>query len=304
MLVYMLMLMAECLLCNSKLQSHSTALWCEYCSRPVHIRCIPFDKAEYQDDVKRNHGWSCTQCNDELFPVNNIDDEYEFVEALYEFINGSNIDLTVLKEKVFNPLLLNDKTTNPLFQNDPDINFYNEISSIYVDNSNYYFEDQVSKKFSKTDITKTFSILHENIRCLPAHHTEWQAFLDSIEEHFTLIGLTETWLSENNAESYSFSGYNHVFNYRDNRLGGGVSLFIDNSILFNKRDDLTVESCVMETIFIEIDKSAFQLSKNVIIGVIYRPPNTDVDDFNKRLLHIIEQINKEINYVISWGIIT
>ena len=123
MLVYMLTLMAECLLCNSKLQSHSTALWCEYCSRPVHIRCIPFDKAEYQDVVKRNHGWSCTQCNDELFPFNNIDDEYEFVKALYEFINGSNIDLTVLKEKVFNPLLLNDKTTNPLFENDPDINF-------------------------------------------------------------------------------------------------------------------------------------------------------------------------------------
>ena len=75
---------------------------------------------------------------------NSIDDEYEFVEALYEFINGSNIDLTVLKEKVFIPLLLNDKTTIPLFENDPGINFYNEISSIYVDNSNYYFEDQVS----------------------------------------------------------------------------------------------------------------------------------------------------------------
>ena len=146
MLVYLLMLTAEWLLCNSKLQSHSTALWCEYCSRPIHIRCIPFDKAEYQDVVKINHGWPCTQCNNALFPFNSIDDEYEFVEALYEFINGSNIDHTVLKEKVFNPLLLNDKTTIPLFEI-----FYNEISSIYVDNSNYYFEDQVSKKFSKTD---------------------------------------------------------------------------------------------------------------------------------------------------------
>ena len=169
------------------------------------------------------HGWSCAQCNNGLFPFSTIDDECEFVEALYEFINGSNIDLTVLKENVFKPLLLNDKTTIFLFEYDPDINFYNEISSIYVDNSNYYFEDQVSEKFSKTDITKTFSILHGNMISLPAHHTEWQAFLDSIEEHFTLIGLTETWLSENNAELYSFAGYNCVFNYRDNRLGCGVS---------------------------------------------------------------------------------
>ena len=72
-----------------------------------------------------------------------------------------------------------------------------------------------------------------------------------------------------------------------------MSLFIDNTIPLNKRDDLTVESGAMETIFIEIDKSAFQLSKNVIMGVIYRPPKTDVDDFNERLLHIIEQIKNE-----------
>ena len=49
----------------------------------------------------------------------------------------------------------------------------------------------------------------------------------------------------------------------------------------------------MESVFIEIDKSCRRFSKDVIIGVIYRPPNTDVKSFNELMTTIIDKVNKE-----------
>ena len=39
----------------------------------------------------------------------------------------------------------------------------------------------------------------------------------------------------------------------------------------------------METIFIEIDKEQIGKDKNVIIGVIYKPPDTDITVFNEHV---------------------
>ena len=42
-------------------------------------------------------------------------------------------------------MVLNGKNFNPLFESDPDIQFYNEFSTMYIDNSIYYFEDRPVK---------------------------------------------------------------------------------------------------------------------------------------------------------------
>ena len=43
-----------------------------------------------------------------------------------------------------------------------------------------------------------------------------------------------------------------------------------------------------ESIFIEIEKSQFALDKNIIIGVKYRPPNTDIKEFNEIMQTLLE----------------
>ena len=49
----------------------------------------------------------------------------------------------------------------------------------------------------------------------------------------------------------------------------------------------------MESVFIEIDKSCCGFNKDVLIGVIYRPPNVDVKSFNELMTTIIDKVNKE-----------
>ena len=45
--------------------------------------------------------------------------------------------------------------------------------------------------------------------------------------------------------------------------------------------------------FIEIDKSVFGSERNMLVGVIYRPPNTDIKLFIDDLKDILENVQSE-----------
>ena len=84
-----------------------------------------------------------------------------------------------------------------------------------------------------------------------------------------------------------------VEKHRQNKRGGGVGVFVKNNQRFKERADLSVFDDSMESVFIEIDKSCCGFNKDVIIGVIYRPPNKDVKSFNELMTTIIDKVNKE-----------
>ena len=57
------------------------------------------------------------------------------------------------------------------------------------------------------------------------------------------------------------------------------------------RDDLSGSDVdVMESLFIEIVRSN---EKNIVVGVIYRPPNTNVDAFVSKHYEIVEKLSRE-----------
>ena len=49
----------------------------------------------------------------------------------------------------------------------------------------------------------------------------------------------------------------------------------------------------VEAIFIEIKKNLFDTKKDFIIGVIYRPPNTDIDKFLEVMNDWLAPISRE-----------
>ena len=57
---------------------------------------------------------------------------------------------------------------------------------------------------------------------------------------FNFIGVSETWLSDHNYDLYGLDGYHFEENHRSSRSGGGVGLFINNSIEFLCRKDLEI----------------------------------------------------------------
>ena len=52
---------------------------------------------------------------------------------------------------------------------------------------------------------------------------------------------------------------------------------------------------IVESIFIELPKSMLGLSKNVIIGNIYRPPSSDIDAFNDFVSNLLNKVKSEKN---------
>ena len=50
---------------------------------------------------------------------------------------------------------------------------------------------------------------------------------------------------------------------------------------------------MLESVFIEVDKSIFKSKRNVIIGEIYRSPSSDKNTFNTELEKLLNKIEKK-----------
>ena len=92
----------------------------------------------------------------------------------------------------------------------------------------------------------------------------------------SILAVCETWLDENvSNDEIGVRGYTILRKDRD-RHGGGVLLYIKDSLAFNMRNDLDADGS--EAIWAEI---LLPRTRGIVVGCIYRPP-TD-NDFLGRL---------------------
>ena len=87
-----------------------------------------------------------------------------------------------------------------------------------------------------------------------------------LNHNFSVISISETWLKQYNKTLYNIKGYTHVSQIREKQTGGGVSMFINNDIKYDVRDNITIDFPGIDTIVIEIPKEEFlNSSKNTIV---------------------------------------
>ena len=96
-------------------------------------------------------------------------------------------------------------------------------------------------------------------------------YLKCLNFDFTIIGLTETWFDDHNVHLYNIPCYKQEHYVRPTQ-GGGVSIMVAERVMYKRRTDLEICNENIETIFIEIDKKWVNTKRNIITGVIYRPP--------------------------------
>ena len=112
---------------------------------------------------------------------------------------------------------------------------------------------------------------HLNIRSVQNKVDELSTLLSTLNIKFSVVGITENWDS---SLGVNIDGYNFVYKNRSAKTGGGVGLYVSDNLDFRIRTDIYVyEDDVMESLFIEIIRS---YERNVIVGIIYRPPNQNV----------------------------
>ena len=90
-----------------------------------------------------------------------------------------------------------------------------------------------------------------NIKCSPKHHNKLEIYLDSLSVKLSIIGLTETWLGENEA-LYDILQYTCINRFRSNKRGGGVTLAIKKEIPYKIKGEFFYNET--EGLFIKIDK--------------------------------------------------
>ena len=153
---------------------------------------------------------------------------------------------------------------------DPDNNFYSKLT---VD-SLYFTEEQFKQKFAATGIGQ-FSLIHFNCRSLASNFIKLKDSITALEFKFDVIALSESWLSDNDNDIFCIEGYNILSCSRLNKKGGGVVLYIRESLQYKYLPEKSkyIDNCA-EILSVEI---TLEKDKKATICCIYRAPNTNLD---------------------------
>ena len=137
------------------------------------------------------------------------------------------------------------------------------------------------------------SLLHGNIRSAQKNLGSLEHFLSTLHHEFSIIGISESWLKDHDVDRYGIQGYEAVHRYRPTRSGGAKSIFVQDSIDYVQRSDISYQNKYIESVFIEIYKDQIGKDRNAIVDVIYRPPDTDINTFNDYLSELLSKVKIE-----------
>ena len=169
--------------------------------------------------------------------------------------------------------------------NDPDINFFNDKSET-VDTP-YFNADEFNSSSDKL-LKNSFSILHINIRSLNKNFEKLREYLCLVKRDFSVAYLTETWCNDEKATQNSLlqlPNYTPIHQIRKNgQRGGGVVLYVHNSLNFKILKKQSINSNDLECSCIEIFRKN---AKNIIVSCIYQPPRGDSHKFLEEIKTLI-----------------
>ena len=229
--------------------------------------------------------------------INNWQPFYELNDFEFSYYIETNLGITEnysidrLNEVVFNQFNL---TYNEYDCNlNPDLNFFlhNETNI----NCQYHFNDTFQNSIVEPNNNHMFSMLSININSIPRNLNYFiTTCLDTIDFKFDILSFCETKLNDDIEQLYIIENYNKFTN-NTSRKSGGIALFIKNiysDIL--ERSDLRRSSNFLESLFVEIkDNKLCNINSSILVGSLYRRPNSNLNDFLDELEIIINLVNIE-----------
>lgn len=272
-----------CAVCHKNLRNTRKAPRCAVCHQVFHLRCTLRPSCDRMINDKE---WFCHLCLSDIFPFNCLTDNLEFYNCLFSFSRCDSINSYLLKNE--QELTLFHAKSSPIDSDiDPDENFLNETRN----SSKYFLTTEFNDFIKDRNINSSnFSILHINARSLNKNIENVSQLVNTINLKFTAIAITETWAHPDSVSSFNIRGYNCISVPRAGRPGGGVALFIDESLQYYERNDLySYSGTAYESAFAEVKFG----TKSAIVGVIYRPPDTCLSDFNNKYNNLLEKLNTE-----------
>ena len=238
----------------------------------------------YVSKIDWNEEFSiCNNCFESMLPFGNLD-EINFQNVIFEHMSNRN----------------SSSSDNIIFQaisdifDDHDTDLNEEFLDTYLKSTTqYYSTEKFTTDFKNLQDEHTFSSIHFNARSLPKNHDSIVNLLKLLQFDFDVICLSETWLKDS-GEMYSIPNYSFVNKNRRLRAGGGVGIYINNNVHYISRSDVSISDTLGDSVFIEIP---IEGKKNVVLGVIYKPPDTNCAQFIEAFDNVISTLvleNKSI----------
>ena len=117
--------------------------------------------------------------------------------------------------------------------------------------------------------------LELNMRSLVnnANFTKLEALLSFMTYKPDIISISETWITPLSSGAFlNLPGYKFVHNSRLHFKGGGVALYVKDTIRFHVLTELTtMHEKLFESIFVKLELQ----NESIICGTIYRSPSHD-----------------------------
>ena len=230
--------------------------------------------------------------------VKKTDYNTKFTETEDKIPDTSNLAtktaLTIVENKIPDTSNLATKTALTTVENkisdisklDSDINFFQNISSL----DTQYFNIDDAKIFVNNNISSdSFSVFHINIRSMQKNFEKFQEFFKSLKFNFSVICLSETWcyaIDSTKNSNYRLHGYKSFHQTRDGHKGGGLCIFLRNTLSYKIRSNLNMNSDATECLCFQISTKT---SKNLILSLNHLPPNGDSTLFEKHMKSILSK---------------
>ena len=163
--------------------------------------------------------------------------------------------------------------------------------------------------FDSANSFSTLGILHTNLASINKYHDDLSTVLSLLKPEIHVIGISEHKIHSNdtnNTRNINLEGYHPFVFDPTETTHGGTGFYIKDSLVFKKRDDLKFNSsCTHESTFIEI---ILPNKKNIILGCIYRHPNSKIpvncfiDNYIESLLDKLSTEDKLISLMGDFNI--
>lgn len=230
---------------------------------------------------------SCLDSNNSLPFLNLTNSEFEALNNRSS-ITDSFANMDRLSQLKFDPFQLGQHLAASS-NNNINLDSSYDTSNIQCD---YYAPNDFKTLLENKNLQTYFSLFHLNVRSISNKFDQFKDLIYTLKIPFQIIELTETWLDDNNMDCFTLRDYEYIGSNRPaNIKGGGVGMYMSEKLTFKIRSDLSKNiDHTVETIFIEI---TIKNGKNIIIGVVYRPPNSKFEIFINSMNTILEKIDKE-----------
>ena len=152
-------------------------------------------------------------------------------------------------------------------------------------------DGNISSDVLAIDGDRLLNVLHLNIRSLHKNLDSLLMLLHDLRDKnvvIHVIALCETFLNRNTLSLIDIENYTGFHRIRDSGVGGGVSIYVHDSVKFIKQIDSPFTDC-FESILLELN----YYGKKIMLSEFYHIPNTDVQNFMHSFRQLADSVSKE-----------